>query len=310
MEMIEYLLVRLLYNILHVMPVWAGKALAEMTAVIVGKGIRYRRDVVIDNLRHAFPEMTGSGLKRLLPAIYRHFTYLWFESLQGRRLGKDYFDQCFTAEGVEQITAKTGIGKPVILVSGHLANFEWLGAFMTQYVPDLHAFMKRIHNSRVDRFIKNIRQKSGLYLIYADNQALRKGLKYLKQGKSLAIVGDQDVGERGIYVELLNRPAATAKGTAVLHRMTGIPVYLCTAIRKNYGKFHVIIKQVPDQPASDDKDLDIFTFTQRLSYMLEKMIRRHPEQYFWTHRRWKNQPGPEEYDRFRHNLSAYHKQSA
>ncbi len=305
MKKIEYALVRVLYGIFRIVPLAAGNLLSDGLAFIIRTIVRYRHDIVLENLKYAFPDLNTSEIKRMLPEIYRHFVYLWVELLQSWRLNDRYFDRNFEADGLDELIALVNEGKPVMLVGGHLGNFEWLGYYLRTFIPNLHAFMKRIHNPYINEFVVKNRNQMGIALIYTDDNAFKKGLALLKAGGSLAIVADQDVGERGIYVNFLNRPAATATGTAIYHLRTGIPMFYCTAIRRSFGKFCVFIERVKDQLPGNNKSIDLFVLTQRHTHILEKMVRLYPHQYLWTHRRWKNQPGLMDIESYQQNISEY-----
>ncbi len=305
MEKMQYALLGFLYGMFRVLPVSFGGPVAHGIAFIVRVIIKYRYAVILDNIKHAFPGLSGSEQKRLIRAIYRHFIYLWVELLFSGRLDDKYFAENFKSDDMALITRIVGEGKPVILVGGHLGNFEWLGYFLSRHIPDLYTFMKRIHNPYINEFMIGNRRRMGLSLISVDGGAFKKGLAVLKAGKSLALLADQDVGERGIFVTFLNRPAATATGTAIYHRQTGIPVFHCAAIRKSFGKFYIHVERVPDQLPGNDKTMDIFSLTQKYTELLEELVKRYPEQYFWSHRRWKSKPGKEEMAVYRQNSDRY-----
>ncbi len=305
MEKLEYLLVRFLYLMFRFLPLQAAGLLAGSLTFMVKNIVRYRRRVIIDNLRHAFPELSEAGIRCMLPAVYRHFVCLWIESLQNRRVTFAYMEKYFTAEGLKELQTAAADGKPVLFYGGHIGNFEWLGIYLARHVQNFHAYMKRIHNPFINRFIEQNRKNSGISLIYTGDDALKKGLNCLKNGNSLALLADQDAGERGIYIDFMNRPAATAPGAAILHRLTKIPIFHCAAIRKKLGKFHVIIERIPELPQAGDNAVDIFNLTQYLAGRLENLVRQYPEQYFWTHRRWKNQPAADEMHTYTANVRRY-----
>jgi len=307
MDKLEYVLLRLLYGIFQLFPVSIVKALAHGITFIVRVILKYRYTVILENIMQAFPGLSESEQKRLMRASYRHFIYLWIELLITWRLDDSYFTENFESDDMAQITGIVGEGKPVILVGGHLGNFEWLGYFLSRHIPGLYAFMKRIHNPYINEFMISNRRRMGLSLITVDRSAFKKGLAMLKSGKSLALLADQDVGERGIFVTFLNRPAATATGTAIYHRQTGIPVFHCAAIRKSFGKFSIYVERIPDQSPGNDKAMDIFSLTQKHTALLEQLVKRHPEQYFWSHRRWKSRPENEELELYKQYSDRYRK---
>lgn len=307
MDMLEYLFIRLLYGIFRLMPMSFSRWTAEGLAFIAGRVIRYRRGVIIDNLLNAFPEKSREEIDRLIPGIYRHFMYLWVEMLQTWRLNSPRYMRNLADEGTKKLKKVIQSGKPVILATGHLGNFEWLGWYMAKFIPNLNAIMKPLHNPYLNNFIIKSRLKMGIKLIFTGENAFKEGLKALRENESLAIVGDQDAGERGIYVNFLNRPASTATGTALYHKRTGTSVFYCSFRRTGFGKFVISARELMVPIDSKAKKADIFSITQKYTELLEKDVRDYPEQYFWTHRRWKNQPAAEELKIYSENLAKYKK---
>jgi KDO2-lipid IV(A) lauroyltransferase len=307
MDLIEYIFVRFLYAIFRLLPMSFSRWMAEGLAIISGRVIRYRRGVIVDNLKNAFPEKSGEEIDRLIPGIYRHFMYLWVEVLQTWRLNSPRYMRNFVDEGTEKIKRIIETGKPVILVGGHLGNFEWLGWYMAQFVPSLHAIMKPVHNPYLNNFIIKNRLRMGVKLIFTGEKAFTEGMNALRENGSLAIVADQDAGERGIYVNFLNRPASTATGAALYHKRTGTSVFYCSFRRTGFGKFVINAEEVVAPGNGVAKNSDIFSVTQKYTELLEKDVRKYPEQYFWTHRRWKNQPAGEDLKIYSESLAKYKK---
>jgi KDO2-lipid IV(A) lauroyltransferase len=177
----------------------------------------------------------------------------------------------------------------LILVTGHLGNYEWAVHFCIFQLKNVFAIMKRLKNKRINDLIVSIRELSGGKVIYKKS-ALRNGLRILKRGESLAIVSDQDAGNQGVFVSFLGKSASTATGTAIFHLKTGAPMVFVTGIRRNLGKIDIYFERIPDSTDKTVNDEAIRDITQSHTSILEKWIRKFPTQYFWTHRRWKTKP--------------------
>jgi KDO2-lipid IV(A) lauroyltransferase len=113
----------------------------------------------------------------------------------------------------------------------------------------------------------------------------------LDRGGILATLGDQDAGQRGLFVDFFGRPASTHKAIALLALEYNVPMLVIgtpkmTASGLYKGEVEDLIR--PEEYAGRPDAIP--AITQRFTAALERLIRRHPEQYFWLHRRWKHQP--------------------
>ena len=116
-------------------------------------------------------------------------------------------------------------------------------------------------------------------------------LDMLGQGIGLGMVGDQDAGPRGMFVNFFGRPASTFKSIALLCLEYNAPIMIFGAVRVGHPMQYVIHLEdliLPEDYA--DRPDAPRAITERYTQALERLIRRHPEQYFWLHRRWKTQP--------------------
>ena len=149
---------------------------------------------------------------------------------------------------------------------------------------------RRLDNPYLDRFLAQFRRKTGLKL-------LDKTIDYpqilamLAQGEGLGMAGDQDAGPRGLFVDFFGRPASTFKSIALLALEYRAPILVIGAARVGQPMQYRIYFEDVIQPEEYANQPDATrAITQRYTDALERMVRRHPEQYFWLHRRWKHQP--------------------
>jgi len=111
----------------------------------------------------------------------------------------------------------------------------------------------------------------------------------LNQGGVLATLGDQDAGQRGVFVDFFGRPASTHKAIALLALEHRVPIAV-TGAAKIDDRYHVTSADVIYPEEYEGRRDAIRAITERFTADLERLIRQHPEQYFWVHRRWKHQP--------------------
>jgi KDO2-lipid IV(A) lauroyltransferase len=302
MKFIEYLFIKLLHALFKIVPVSFNQRISRFLAFFIQKIVRYRTEVVRDNLTTSLPELSESAQKQIISEVYFNFACLWSELMQNHRLSADYINQHIRAHNFELLKEAQKAGKGLILLSGHLGNFEWLGSFLAQRLNGLYAVMKPVRNERVNDYVVNLRQQQGITLIFTKG-ALQQCLKALRNQHNIALVADQDAGHRGVFVEFFSRPAATATGAAQLYLKTGAPLFFCVAIRRNWGDFDFYFERIQDMSVTADRKQSVFNITQVHTRLLEKWITKYPGQYFWTHKRWKTNPGAEETKEYLHHLA-------
>ncbi len=177
-------------------------------------------------------------------------------------------------------------GKPVIFFCGHQANWEVLFLEGTSRMPGV-AIGRPVKNKRLYQWVLNMRQKYGGKII-EPKSAIKEGLRGLKRGAFLGIVGDQGMPDSGYSCPFFGRTAWTSPIAAILSYRTGSPIIVAST-RRIDGKYRIHYSDPiwpdPAQPLQAEIDR---MMRQALS-LLEKSIQWAPEQWLWAHNRWKQQ---------------------
>ena len=169
-----------------------------------------------------------------------------------------------------------------LLVTG---NWEAAGAYLAAAGLPMAAVVKQQRNPAFNERMLETRRRSGVEPIYMQD-AYTRIPEALREGKTVALVADQDAGKRGVFVPFLGREASTFKGPARLALSQDVPLFFGAAVRlgPDYGW---VLDRVEKPPAGKGAVLE---YTRRWVSRLEAQVRLHPEQYFWFHRRWKTRP--------------------
>ena len=173
--------------------------------------------------------------------------------------------------------------KPVIFISGHFANFELMSMEITKSNIKLATIYRPLNNFFLNPFMEYLRKK------YICKNQIKKGIsgvkdaiEYIKKSYSVALMVDQRLSE-GENIPLFGKPALTTTlpaQLAIKYNLKIIPVYI---ERKTNGKFEIIFdEEINPQNFKDKIDL-----SQKLNNILENMIKKNPNQWIWTHDRWK-----------------------
>lgn len=290
-----YVLARFLICVIQMLSWNAALALARGIASLLYRVNRRHRLVALDNLRHAFPHLDEPALDHLVRAIYLHLTTMIVEMIRMPRvLHKNtvyHYIQHAGAYDLQWMRWLSEVRKPSLVLVGHFGNWEILN-----YSSGLVGFRggviaRRLDNLYLDRFLTQFRRKSGMKLLDKTKDYYRI-LDMLSKGIHMGIVGDQDAGSRGIFVEYFGRPASTFKSISLLALEYNSPIMVMGAARVGSPMRYVIYLEdiiLPEEYAGQPDATR--AITQRYTDALERMVRRHPEQYFWLHRRWKT-PAP------------------
>ena len=129
MQTIEFIIVKILYEILRRIPFKASVLLAYIIAFLLQYLIRYRKNHIFSSLKESFPNIDNVKLKTIARNVYRNFCMLWIEFLQSWRLNEKFYQTHFNIYNFHIVEEAFQENKGLIMLTGHLGNFEWLGYF-------------------------------------------------------------------------------------------------------------------------------------------------------------------------------------
>lgn len=294
LDYLVYLVVRCVVCLVQMLTWRCALELADFLGWLAHRIDRRHRLVAAENLRHAFPEKDEAAIESLVRACYRHWTRVVVEMIRLPRTlrASNLYEYVYYPDPKQKdlavdLSANT---RPMMLVSGHFGNFEALS-----YVLGIHGaagavIARRLDNPYLDRFLRRFRQGTGQQML-DKNHDYELILKQLVAGGRLGMVGDQDAGARGLFVDFFGRPASTFKSIALLSLEYNAPIAVMGAARVGEPMRFALYLEDVIHPLEYAKHPDaVRAVTQRYTAALERMVRRHPEQYFWLHRRWKHQP--------------------
>ncbi|MBI3017069.1 MAG: lysophospholipid acyltransferase family protein [Deltaproteobacteria bacterium] len=254
--------------------------------------VPFRVNLILDNLRKAYPEKSEKEIKRLAQANLCHYVFLCLEFIQLRTLSLEEFKNRFVIENKAFFDEAQKESKGVLILTAHLGNFEWLAAVTPLYEIPLHIIVRKIKSEVFEHVISKQRKRVGLGLIESKN-SLHHILNLLSKNKVVGFIFDQHRSPPGgVYVSFFNRPAATTKGLAALVERSDALVLPVYSYRTDLGKMVLKITSPLPYKRVGTREENIYTNTQVYSHAIEQMVREHPEQWFWIHRRWKGHPEP------------------
>jgi KDO2-lipid IV(A) lauroyltransferase len=279
----------------------AAVALAEpmripvpLSGKVLSRLLPYRRRVVIDNLQRVFGEtLTEEQIAQLAQAHYAHIWRLIVEFLTFPLMSQSRRTQLARVENEQVLRAAHAKGKGVLLLTGHFGNFEVATAAGIMSFPEARDRFYFVRRPFKPRWLEDIVYRRSRRLGFGSlpkQGSLDLFIKRLEAGDLVLFPFDQYAGGRdGIQVEFFGHPAGTFRSLAIIARATGAPVVPAATWREPDGH-HVLRFEEPLAPIEcEDYDEEIRRNTRAYNAMLERLILRHPEQWWWMHRRWKTQ---------------------
>ncbi|MDA1080244.1 MAG: lysophospholipid acyltransferase family protein [Gemmatimonadetes bacterium] len=289
-QRLEYLALRAFVGALAPLGARRAAGVAGAIARIGYRPFGIRRGVVERQVAAAFPGLDPSGVRDIARAAYDNLGRVAIEatllSLRGPAAVLDHFVDSPDWGVVERAHAR---GKGVVLVAGHLGNWELSGAYVSAKGVPCHPIARGMSNPLSERFFRRTRERLGMHVMH-DQEAVRRVPRILRDGGTVGFLSDQaTVGLASTVLPFFGRPAKTPRGAAVFAIRAGAPVVLIQAIRERDGRYRFHAEELPTG-ATGDRERDVDEIILAFSGALEKLVRRYPGQYFWQHRRWKHQP--------------------
>ena len=174
----------------------------------------------------------------------------------------------------------------VIIVSGHFGLWELIPPWLSLRGHIVNTVVRRQNNPLADKWMDKMRTRFGAETTDS-GYSIRKILRTLKQNKILALMVDQDNGDKGIFVPFFDRPASAPTGPAVISLKTGAPIVPLFLIPDYCGK-HKLVVHSPIYPEDYSNDsYGQWLITKKYTQILQSYVKKYPHQWFWLHRRWK-----------------------
>lgn len=286
----DYLLLRLVYGLSRPLPFGALQRLGRRLGLISWHVAPFRREVVLANLRAAFgDDLDDDGIRALGKAFYAQLGTTLLEFCGTWRLEPRQIRDLVEVDGREHLEEALAHRRGALLVSGHFGNWELLAAWLAAEGRPVRFLAKTQANVRVDRLQNSLRARAGVGIIRSQT-AIKEMLRILRDGGVIGLLGDQDAGSGGLFLDFLGRPASVFRGTASLAWRLQCPVVAGFIVRQADGRHRLSLAPplLPDPDWGEEEA--VLAITRWHTQRLEQAVRRDPDHYFWVHRRWKTAP--------------------
>lgn len=251
--------------------------------------IGYRREVVRANLANSFPEMSKSELQKLERAFYRHLCNVGVEIVMLAAFGERRFRRHVSIENPELIDELHRENKRIFFLLGHYGNWEWYtGCQLLLPVTEFNVTYVR-QKGPWHYVLSKLRSKFGTQLMDKGEAAkMILHQRHDESNKTYIMVADQAPGIEGteLFVHFLHQYTAVVTGMDRLAKMLGAAVIYVDVERPRLGKYRLKLVEM----TRDASQLPEHQLSKDFMQLLEKTIRRKPELWLWSHKRWKVTP--------------------
>ena len=285
---LEWALVVLLAKVFAWLPEAAAYALGEGAGGLAFRLDRRHRTITVENLTQAFPgEYTSGEVERLARAVFENLGRIAVDVAHSDRLLRERNADAVRFDGLDRILEARRRGKGVLFITAHFGPWELLPLIHAIHFGPIHVVARPLDNPRLEDLLTTLRERGGNRVI-RKRDSVQAILQVLRRGETVGILIDQHISEgEGVVVPFFGRPASTAFAPALIAMRSGAAVLPVAIVREGHGRYQVVFSGEVPVRRSGDLKADLVENTARFTAAIEAFIRKHPDQWFWVHRRWK-----------------------
>ena len=274
------------FRLLSRLPLRLLYVIADFLCFLLLYIIRYRRRVVLENLRLSFPEKSATEIQTIVRGFYRNLTDLIVETIKMPDLSPAELRQRVRFTNADLVQTRLRAGQTVIGMASHQGNWEWIPSASVLNEMPVDSVYKPLNNAFFEEVMRTIRSSFGA--VPTPMNSLPRQMVIRKDvPRIIALVADQmpDVPEQAYWTDFLHRDTPFSPGTERLARSRKFAVFYLQLVRLRRGHYEATFTLIAEPPYDT---LPPGTILERYRDLLEETIRRHPADWLWSHRRWKH----------------------
>ena len=259
--------------------------------LLLAYAVRYRWRVVLQNLSRSFPDKTPAEIRQLGRGFYRHFSQLVVEILKLAAIGPAELARRVRFTNPELLGNPFAANRFVLSLGSHLSNWEWILSGAALRFPGRAAGVyKPLQNRFFEAFMRRLRSRLGAEAVPMP-ATLRHLARHRATGRTLSLLLDQAAGpeDRPYWTSFMHQEAGFYTSAERLATQFDCAVVYVGIRRVRRGYYEITFTELPDGRAAAQAAPGTFPITEAFVRQLETDIRAAPEQYLWSHRRWKHQ---------------------
>ncbi len=288
----ELLAVRSLLGAIGALPLETSMRFGKSLGKFIGSRFPKLRKTAGRNLEVALPELSETEREKIIRGT--------FESL-GRHLGFVSHFKRFEHEDIRNLIEVVGkeenfdpardSGRGILFFTGHFGSWEVFNLLPQAFGHGMNMLVRRIDNPLVESYVESFRTRFGTVTLDKTKSA-RQMFRALERGELLGMMADLNVQEKeGVFVDFFGVPASTTTSIAKLALKTNAAVLPAFAVwEEAKGKYVVYLEPPIEYRKTANADEDVKNLTRDITSVVEKYVRKYPEQWLWIHKRWNTRP--------------------
>jgi len=285
MAYFAYLITRGFVGLFGLLPFPALYTLSNLLAAVFIR-FGYRNNVMFGNLRRCFPELSDAELNQIAKASYRNLCDVTLESVKGVTLPRSEIQKRYQCVGHERPNTHLKNGKPILMVGGHVNNWEWgVLTIADGFEGTSYGVYKPLSNKYINNWYTDARNRDPKMVLTPMRETFAAVKANLNKPAVFVLVADQSPSNResAQWVDFFGQPTACAPGPDVIARTNNMPVFMYHTQRISRGYYKMEFTPLHENPA----ELPVGGVTRLFMQALEKDIREQPGNWLWSHKRWK-----------------------
>ncbi len=287
MNIIAFKILRSILWLLALLPFCLLYKVADMVFFVIFYIIRYRRKVTFQNLQNSFPEKSTKELRAIEKKYYKNLSVIIVEFIKIEHISKEDVNKRMVIRNPEILADLYEQGKSVFIAIGHCGNWEWLGkkiALSTKH--NAYAVMKPVHDPLFNDYMMKLRVRFHSPNLIEYKKTFRVLAKAKDTTNAVLIASDQTPtrGESNYWTSFLNQETSFFLGLEKISVALDYVVLFFDIQRTKRGFYEITIMPITLTP----KEEKPFEITNKYVQLLEAAIKRNPDNWLWSHRRWKH----------------------
>jgi KDO2-lipid IV(A) lauroyltransferase len=257
-----------------------GRRLGRLIMRLSGK---YRRRT-LKNLRLAFPDWPEQKVQSTARGVFEHFGKTLARFFGGGKESKEEIIASVDMNGLDLVDEALAQGKGILAITAHFGNWERMAEVFAARGYKISVVARDANEERTTKIVNDVRKGRGIE-VFSRGKAARELLRRLRSNEVVGILTDQNTRE--ILVPFFGIPAGTNEGPAVIHMITGTPLFTAFAVEQADGRYRVDAEPLEIPPLTGNREVDVMTIMTLVNQRIESTVRANPEQWLWMHDRWR-----------------------
>jgi Kdo2-lipid IVA lauroyltransferase/acyltransferase len=289
MKYISYILVKIVAYAIGCLPFFVIYGLADVLYFLLRYVLRYRKTVMLDNLKGCFPEKSATEIDEILTAAYRNLADITIEGIKGLTMSAAELRARYSITNPEIVKPYLETSPRGILTGAHYNNWEWgVLSWSLWFQPQVIGIYKPLTNKHLEAWLNKKRSNFGMYL--AATYETRKALEVHEGKQSLfVLMGDQSPSNLKTthWLSFLGRDTAWLHGVGTLAVAHNMPIFYLDTQRIKRGYYQSAVHELCLNPLEHSPE----QISQLYANFVAQIIVKNPSPWLWSHKRWKHTRG-------------------